>query len=39
VAVLIGSTRRSFDARSALIADVARRVIASHPTVADTPRM
>jgi beta-lactamase class A len=39
VAVLIGSTRRSFDARSALIADVARLVIASHPAVTDTPRM
>lgn len=31
VAVLIGSTRRSFDERSALIAEVARIVIASHP--------
>lgn len=32
VAVLIGSTRRSFKERSALIADVARLVIASHPS-------
>lgn len=31
VAVLIGATRRSFDERSALIADVARTVISTHP--------
>ena len=35
VAVLIGSTRRSFNERSALIAEVARLVIASHPTRAE----
>jgi nucleotide-binding universal stress UspA family protein len=34
VAVLIGSTRRSFNERSALIADVARLVIATHPAPA-----
>jgi len=36
VAVLIGATRRPFKERSALIAEVARAVIASHP-VAPTP--
>jgi beta-lactamase class A len=36
VAVLIGSTRRSFNERSALIADVARLVIASHPAAVAT---
>lgn len=34
VAVLIGASRRPFDERSALIADVARTVIASHPSSA-----
>lgn len=39
VAVLIGATRRSFDERSALIADVARTVIASHvPKPAPPPQ-
>ncbi|MCF8504035.1 MAG: class A beta-lactamase [Caulobacter sp.] len=33
VAVLIGASRRSFDERSSLIADVARAVIASHRPV------
>jgi hypothetical protein len=31
VAVLIGASRRPFKERSALIADVARAVIATHP--------
>ena len=34
VAVLIGASRRSFEERSALIADVARVVIATHPAPA-----
>lgn len=40
VAVLIGASRRSFKERSALIADVARLVIATHPSrvIAEPPR-
>jgi beta-lactamase class A len=37
VAVLIGASRRSFDERSALIADVARTVIATHPVKPEAP--